>query len=123
MTIPPLPRQLLIILGVAALIYFTLDFSRRLETLAQLAHTEQRLEQGVTQSETRQGELKSDLKNTRRPEFAERIARENYHWAREGDTVVATQKTPAPAPAAPPAVPAPPPQDWWQPFFDFLFGP
>lgn len=116
-------RQPLIILAIAGAIYFSVDFGKRVELLAQLSQREARREQEVKIAETRQTELRDQLAQVFQPAFAERIAREIYHWSREGETVVVTQKISAPIVAPPPA-PAPPPpaKEWWQTFLDFLFG-
>ena len=120
---PPIPRQFLIILAIAALIYVAVDFSRRIQTLAQLSQTERRLEVQVSDLEEQQRELKQLLSLVMRPEFAEKIAREIYHWAREGDNVVITQKVYAPAAPPAPAVALPPEKSWWDRLLDILLGP
>ncbi len=118
------PRYLLLILAIAVSIYLAVDFGKRLETLALLSQKERHLEAQVQNEAARQDELKASLKEIMMPAFAERIARQVYRWARDGDTIAATTKIAAPAPP-PPAAAAPPAprREWWQAIFDFLFGP
>ena len=120
---PKILRQFFLILAIAGALYFVVDFGKRVETLARFSQKEAQREQEVKQAEARQAELRDQLAQVFKPAFAEKIAREIYHWSREGETVVVTQKISAPiAPVvSAPASPLPP-KDAWQEFLDFLFG-
>jgi cell division protein FtsB len=118
------PIQFIAILAVALVIYFALDFGKRLETWTELVRVEEQSEKQVASEEARQVELKERLAWIKRPEGAEWIARNDYGHARDGDNVVIPHKVPATfAPLPPvPVTPPPTPKEWWQQILDLIFG-
>ena len=114
--------QLILIVVVAFTLYFVWDFSQRVVTSIRLTQSEQALAQDVAHAQATQTALFDKKKQVQTDAYVESVVRK-WHWAKDGETIVITQITPAPTPAmsAPqPTSPAEPP--WWQQLFNFLFG-
>ena len=114
--------QLLVIVVVAFTMYFIWDFGQRVVTSVSLTQSEQALAQDVAHAQATQTALFDKKKQVQTDTYVESVVRK-WHWAKDGETIVITQITPAPTPAisAPqPTLPAESP--WWQQLFNFLFG-
>jgi len=114
-----LPNQMFILVVFALTLFFIFDFSQRLD------QTKIQLERQVTQAQATRDALAAKRTHVSSPEYVESFVRTQWHWVRDGETLVLTQITPAAAPPASP-VPAPTPMPeipWWQNLFEFLFGP
>jgi hypothetical protein len=91
-------------------------------TSVRLTQSEQALEQDVARAQATQTALFDKKKQVQSDTYVESVVRK-WHWAKNGETIVITQITPAPtpvvgAPQSPPAVQVP----WWQQVLNFLFG-
>ena len=116
--------QVAAIIIFAATLFFIWDFSQRIVTNARIAQNEKQLEVQVARAEATHSALLARRQYVQSDAFIEDKVRTDWRWARENDTVVVTQKTPAPTP--PPSAPQPTPlplKPWWQDVLDFLFGP
>jgi hypothetical protein len=114
--------QLLIIVVSAFTLYFVWDFSQRVVTSVRLTQSEQALEQDVAHAQATQTALFDRKKQVQTDAYVESVVRK-WHWAKDGETVVITQITPAPTPVIGVPQPQPAPQvPWWQQILNFLFG-
>ncbi len=121
---PRLSFQVVAILVFAATLFFVWDFSQRVVTNIRLAQIEKQLEQEVSQAQAKNAALRAQKTRAASPEFAEGFVRSQWHWVRDGETLVIPQVTPAaPPPASAQSVAPKPETPWWQNLFDFLFGP
>jgi hypothetical protein len=114
--------QLLVIVVFAFTLYFVWDFSQRVVTSVRLTQSEQALEQDVMHAQATQTALFDKKKQVQSDIYVESVVRK-WHWAKDGETVVITQITPAPTPVI--GVPRPAPtaeSPWWQQLLNFLFG-
>ncbi len=120
--VPRVSVQVLAIVLFAFTLYFVWDFSQRVVTSVRLTQSEHALEQQVASAQATQTALFDKKKQVQSPQYVETVVR-GWHWAKEGESVVITEITPAPTPA--PITPAPTPAPeipWWQQIFNFLFG-
>jgi hypothetical protein len=116
------PVQFAIIVVVAFGIYFVWDFGQRVVTSIRLTEYEQQLDGQLQQAQATQTALieKKDLAQS--DTYVEQVAR-GWRWAKDGDTIVVTQITPAPTPAVSAPEPTPTPEaPLWQQILNFLFG-
>ena len=119
---PRVSLQLLAIVVFAFTLYFVWDFSQRIVTSIRLTQSEHTLEQEVASAQATQTALFDKKKQVQSPQYVETVVR-GWHWAKDGETVVITQITPAPTPVMIVPQPAPAPEiPWWQQLFNFLFG-
>lgn len=120
-----LPNQVLTIVVSALMLFFIFDFSQRILVNIRLDQTKNQLERQVAQAQATRDALANKRALVSSPAYAESYARTQWHWVRDGETLVLTQVTPV---AAPPALPVPAPTavpeiPWWQKLIEFLFGP
>jgi hypothetical protein len=120
--VPRVLLQLLAIVVFAFTLYFVWDFSQRVVTSIRLTQSEHALEQEVASAQATQTALFDKKKLVQSPQYVETVVR-GWHWAKDGETVVITQITPAPTPVMVLPQPAPAPEiPWWQQILNFLFG-
>ena len=114
--------QLVLIVVFAFTLYFVWDFSQRVVTSVRLTQSEQSAELNVAHAQATQTALVEKKTQVESDTYVESVVRK-WHWAKDGETVVITQITPAPTPvvSAPPSTPAPQ-APWWQQILNFLFG-
>jgi hypothetical protein len=114
--------QLIVIVVFAFTLYFIWDFGQRVVTSIRLTQSEQAVEQDVAQAQATQTALVEKKKQVQSDIYVESVVRK-WHWAKDGETIVVTQITPAPTPVvtAPQFSPAPE-APWWQQILNFLFG-
>ena len=114
--------QLVLIVVFAFTLYFVWDFGQRVVTSVRLTQSEQAAELDVAHAQATQTALVEKKKQVQSDTYVESVVRK-WRWAKDGETVVVTQITPAPTPvvSAPPSTPAPEPP-WWQQILNFLFG-
>jgi Flp pilus assembly protein TadG len=120
-----LPNQVFTIVVFALMLFFIFDFSQRILVNIRLEQTAKQLERQVAQAQATRDALAAKRTRVSSPEYVESFVRTQWHWVRDGETLVLTQITPAAAPPVSP-VPAPTPMPeipWWQNLFEFLFGP
>jgi hypothetical protein len=113
--------QVLGILAFTLALFIVWDFSQRVVTTLRLAQSEQELDQRVAQAQATRTALIEQKKRVQTNAFAEDYVRRNWHWARDGETVVIPQVTPATPKSATSTTP-PPQTTWWQDLLEFLFG-
>ncbi len=118
------PAQFLTIVVVVALVFFAWDFGRRVLDTMDLAAQDQRAGQQVQNLEQIHTQLVQTQADVTTNEYAERYARENWHWTREGETLFVPLATPAPTPTPVPTIapPAPAPRPFWKQFLDLIYG-
>jgi cell division protein FtsB len=120
--VPRLLFQLIAIVVFAFTLYFVWDFSQRVVTSIRLTQSEQQLETQVARAKATQTALFDKKKQVQSDTYVEARVR-GWHWAKDGETVVVTQITPAPPPAVNvPLPPLAPEIPWWQQILNFLFG-
>jgi cell division protein FtsB len=115
--------QLLGIFALAVALFVAWDFSQRVGTLARLRQSEEVLNRRVAAAEATHTALVAQKKRVQGNAAVEEFVRRNWHWARDGDTVVIPQITPAPTPTPAPLSSSSQQTSWWQGVLDFLFGP
>jgi len=113
--------QLLAIVVFAFTLYFVWDFSQRVVTSVRLTQSEQALEQEVAHAKATQTALFDKKKQVQSDAYVESVVR-RWRWAKDGETVVIAQITPAPTPAVNAPLPPPTQVPWWQQVLNFLFG-
>ena len=117
---PRVPLQFAVIVVIAFALYFVGDFGQRVVTSIRLTEYEQQLDVKVQQAKATQTALIEEKNAVQSDTYVEQVAR-GWRWAKDGETVVVTQITPAPAVVAPPAAPTPE-IPWWRQLLNFLFG-
>ena len=119
---PRVPLQFAVIVVIAFALYFVLDFGQRVVTSIRLTEYEQQLDVQVRQAQATQTALIEKKKQVQSDTYVEQVAR-GWRWAKDGETVVVTQITPAPTPAASAPQPAATPEiPLWRQILNFLFG-
>ncbi len=119
---PRVPLQLLAIVVFAFTLYFVWDFGQRVVTSIHLTQSEQQLELQVAHAEATQTALFDKKKQVQSDTYVESVVR-RWRWAKDGETVVVTQITPAPTPVLNASQAAPTPElPWWRQILNFLFG-
>ncbi len=128
MTAPPKERtiglaQFLAIIIVVVLLFLAWDFGRRVVEMMNLADEDARAGQQVENLEALHARLVQTKSDVSTDAYAERYARENWHWTREGETLFVPLATPAPTPTPIPTVapPAPDSRPFWREFLDWLY--
>ncbi len=128
MNAPPKERtiglaQFLAIIVVAVLVFLAWDFGRRVLDTVDLAQQDSQATiqlQNLEQINAQLAQTKADVTTSA---YAERYARENWHWTREGETLFVPLATPVPTPTPVPTVvpPTPAPKPFWQEFLNWLY--
>ncbi len=115
--------QFLAIIIVAVLVFLAWDFGRRVVDMMNLADQDSRAGQQVENLEEIHARLVQTKTDVSTSAYAERYARENWHWTREGETLFVPLATPAPTRTPIPTVapPAPEPKPFWREFLDWLY--
>lgn len=109
---------------IALVLFFAWDFSQRIGTNLRLNQSEQDLQVRVANAEATHMVLVARKARVETDQFVEDYVRRNWHWVREGETIVIIQPSPTPPAPTPTPVPTPiPPSDWWQDLSRLLFGP
>ncbi len=128
MTLPPKERtiglaQFLAIIIVAVLVFLAWDFGRRVLDAMTLAEQDLAAGQQVERLEQIHAQLVQTKTDVSTNVYAERYARENWHWTREGETLFVPLATPAPTPTPIPTIapPAPGPKPFWRQLLDWLY--
>lgn len=117
--------QFLAIIIAVVLVFVAWDFGRRvLDTMA-LAEKDTRAGQQMQNLEQIHTQLVQTKSDVTTDAFAERYARENWHWTREGETLFVPLATPVATPTPVPTVasPASDPKPFWGEFLDRLYEP
>lgn len=121
---PRVSFQIVLILCAALVVFFVWNFSQRVVTNIQLAQAEKQSEGEVAQAQATNVVLRAQKTRVASPAYAEEFVRKEWHWVRDGETLVMPQVTPAaPAPVNVAPIAPTPETPWWQNLFDFLFGP
>ena len=119
---PRVPLQFAIIVIAAFALYFVWDFSQRVVTSIRLTEYEQQLQIQVQQAQATQTALVEKKTQVQSDTYVEQVAR-GWRWAKNGETIVVTQITPAPTPVPSAPQPTPTPDvPLWQQVLNFLFG-
>ncbi len=128
MMAPPKERtiglaQFLAIIIVVVLVFLAWDFGRRVVEMMNLADDDARAGQQVENLEQIHTGLVQTKTDVSTDAYAERYARENWHWTREGETLFVPLATPAATPTPVPTVapPAPVSKPFWREFLDWLY--
>ena len=117
----------LITLGLVALsLWLLASFVGQVITSAQMERRKEELRAEVVRIEAENALLKEQLAYAESPVYAERIAREQLGYAREGDTVILptfSESTPVPAAPTPAPLPTSAPEPNWRGWARALFPP
>ncbi len=117
--------QFLAIIAAIVLVFFGWDFWRLVMNTKDLAEQDARASQQLLQLEQDHARLEQTKQDVATDAYAERIARETWHWTRDNETLFVPLVTPIPSPT-PPAEAAPPtpaPKPFWQDWLDRLYEP
>ncbi|MEN9936229.1 MAG: hypothetical protein RLZZ387_2808 [Chloroflexota bacterium] len=100
------------------------SFIGQIITSAQLERRRDALAAEIARLEAENARLEADVAYAESPAYAERVAREQLGYAREGDTVLLPtfpDVTPTPAAPTPEPIPNPTPRPNWRGWADALF--
>lgn len=100
------------------------SFVGQVITSAQLERRRDALKAEIARLESQNAALQKDVAYAESPAYAERIAREQLGYAREGDTIIMPtfpETTPTPAAPTPAPLPTPTPRANWRGWADALF--
>jgi len=120
-----LPIQLFIVLVFALTLFLLWDLGQRVVNNLRITQAEKELALQVTQAAATKTALVAQKTLVASPAYAEQVARQDWHWVGDNETIAITQETPVaqPTPIARPA-PAPTPETpWWKSLLELLFGP
>jgi cell division protein FtsB len=117
----------LVTLGLVALTFWLLaSFVGQVITSAQMERHKEALRAEIAQLEAENAALQDRIAYAESPAYAERIAREQLGYAREGDTVILPtfpEQTATPVPPTPAPLPTAPPAPNWRGWMRALFPP
>ena len=117
----------LVTLGLVALSFWLLaSFVGQVITSAQMERRKEELQAENAQLEAQNAFLKDRVAYVESPVYAERIAREQLGYAREGDTVILPtfpEQTAVPAAPSPAPLPTPTPTANWRGWLHAFFPP
>ncbi|MFO7167346.1 MAG: septum formation initiator family protein [Chloroflexota bacterium] len=125
------PRRLgssgarIVAIGMVVLsLWMLASFVGQVITSAQLERRREALEAEIERIEAENAALEAEVAYAESPAYAERIAREQLGFAREGDTVILPtfpEVTPTAAAPTPAPIPSPTPRANWRGWVDALF--
>ncbi len=117
--------QFLAIIAAIVFVFLTWDFGRLVLNTKDLAEQDARASQQLLKLEQDHARLEQIKQDVASDAYAERIARETWHWTRENETLFVPLATPAATPVTPAeaAPPTPAPKPFWQDWLDRLYEP
>lgn len=99
--LPISPNDMMAVVASTALFIFALAFGGKLLEGYRLREHNAMLRSEKRLLEAQQRELEAQLEEVKTPAYVERVAREQYHWVKPGESLVVTIfREPSAAPAA-----------------------
>ena len=101
--LPISPSDMMAVVASTALFVFALAFGGKLLEGYRLRQHNAMLQAEINLLEAQQRDLLVQLEDVQTPAYVERVAREQFHWVKAGESLVVTtfrESPPRPAPAA-----------------------